>query len=74
METTYVAALMGVERMGTSELVTLPMPEAGCPPKWLRRTAVQGHEAVEWVWEQWGEPDDSIYPYVFTEVRAVPTG
>jgi len=66
---TYVAALMGMERTGVGELVTMPLPEDGKPPERLYRPFEKDGRAMVTVYEQWGDPDHNIYSYVLVGVE-----
>lgn len=74
MQDSFVANLVGVERVGTGELITMPRPESGQPPRRLYREVEQDGRSVRLVWEQWGDPDHSIFPYVFEGVEPVSAG
>lgn len=74
MNDTYVAALVGMGRVGAGELVAMSLPESGSSPEWLYRTYIEDGRELRSAWEQWGDPDFNIYPYQFRSIEPVASG
>lgn len=60
----YTAMLLGMERVGVGEPVTMRMPDSGEPPKELRRPVSEEPGADVLVYQRHGGPDGDIYAYI----------